>query len=454
MRLLARARERFWLIPLCGAALAVGLGLGSVALDQQLSDSVRLPFLFSSGADGARALLGAIVSSMISFTALVFSITIVTLQLTSGQFSPRVLRTFLQDRFNQVTLAVFIATFVYAMVVLRSVRSEFVPQIGVTVAFLLVLASVVVFLFYLHHIAQSIRVASIIASIGDETRDLIERRYPVGDDSAEPARAEPAPAELPRTELPRADPPSADPSSADRPRADPPSAETDPGAGPTHVVAAARPGIVAAVDDASLFRLVKGNGCRVELLRAVGEFVPTGAALLRVHGSDPPADLELCAAITLGEERTLEQDVGFGLRQLVDIAERALSPGINDPTTAIQVLDQLHDLLRRLATRPLRLRVHTTGDGRIAVWVPGPGFEDYLKLGVDEIDRWGADARRVRNRLRGMLRDLHTAALPEHRAPIARQLERWDERPGPLDQPDLTPSDVGLRPSRAWDERP
>jgi uncharacterized membrane protein len=157
------------LVPLICTVLAIGLGLGSIALDQLIRGSIQFPFLISSGVDGARALLSAIASSMITFTGLVFSITIVTLQLTSSQFSPRVLRTFLRDRFNQLTLGIFIATFVYAMVVLRSARGTddqldaFVPQLGVNVAFLLVLASVVVFLIYIHHITQSIRAANIIA---------------------------------------------------------------------------------------------------------------------------------------------------------------------------------------------------------------------------------------------------------------------------------------------------
>ncbi len=206
-----------------------------------------------------------------------------------------------------------------------------------------------------------------------------------------------------------------------------------------------------AVDDGMLARLAEGSDSVVELLRAVGEFVPAGAALLRVYGQHAPPDERWCAGIILGEERSLDQDVGFGLRQLVDIADRALSPGVNDPTTAIQVIDQLHDLLRRLAARPLPPLRRTTSEGRLVVFVPTPDFENYLVLAVDEIARWGSNAARVQNRLRGMLRDLHGAALPAHRAAITRQLLRWDEQPGQASEPDLTPSDVGLRPSPAWD---
>jgi uncharacterized membrane protein len=170
VRLMAWARGRFWLLPAVFGVTAGLLGVAMPALDGVLLQSRNLPFLFGGGPEGARALLSAIISSMISFTALVFSITIVVLQLTSSQFSPRVLRTFLRDRFNQVTLGVFVATFVYAMAVLRAVRgtadtSPFVPQLAVTTAFVFVLGSVLVFLFYLHHTAQAIRVATIIDGI-------------------------------------------------------------------------------------------------------------------------------------------------------------------------------------------------------------------------------------------------------------------------------------------------
>lgn len=423
MRWVTWTRDRFWLIPGACTVLAFGLGLGLIALDRVTQYSFQLPFVISSGVEGARAVLSAIAGSMITFTGLVFSITIVTLQLTSSQFSPRVLRTFLRDRFNQLTLGIFIATFVYAMVVLRSIRSsddqvdEFVPQLGVNLAFLLVIASVVVFLLYIHHIAQSIRVATIISSIATDTRALIERRYPLKLDEGEAAEH--------RT--------------------------SDGPVGPSRVVAAARPGVIVSVDDAMLARLAENSGSTVHLLRAIGEFVPTGAALLRVFGEDAPRDERLRAGIVLSEERTADQDIGFGLRQLVDIAGKALSPGVNDPTTAIQVIDQLHDLLRRLAARPLPPLRRTTSDGRLAVLVPTPDFETYLVLAVEEIAHYGSDSARLQNRLRGMLRDLHSAALPAHRGAIARQLLRWNEQSGHISEPDLSPSDVGLRPSSTVD---
>jgi len=406
-----RISERFWALPLLCALSALGLGVGLGRLDDALDTSFTLPFLFGGGPEGARALLSAIITSMISFTGLVFSITIVVLQLTSSQFSPRVLRTFLRDRFNQLALGVFVATFVYALVVLRAVRGTaqvdpFVPQLAVTVAFLFVLVSVGVFLGYINHIAESIRAATIIARIGKDTRGLLERRYPP--DSANAARRL----------LPE---------------------------GPVHEVPAGEPGVVQRVDDEALTRIAEERDLTICVLRAVGEFVPAGASLLEVHGKDPGDTERLSCAIELGNERTLDQDVGFGFRQLVDIAERALSPGVNDPSTAVQVIDQLHDLLRRLATRPLPPRQSFTDDGRLAVDVPGPSFGDYLGLAIDEIDRWGADAERVQHRIDAMLVDLDHVAHPEQRPVIVRALVGRDRHPPSLPSDGPPRSDTYLR---------
>jgi uncharacterized membrane protein len=424
VRLLAWARERFWFLPALCAVLAGAVGIAMPVLDTALLQSAGLPpfFLFTGGPEGARALLSAIISSMISFTALVFSITIVVLQLTSGQFSPRVLRTFLRDRFNQVTLGVFVATFVYAMVVLRAVRgtadvSPFVPQLGVTTAFVFVLGSVLVFLLYLHHIAQAIRAATIIDGIGEETRVVLDRRHPA-DDEAD---------------------------------GDPPGPDRTDGAG-GRLVLARRPGVVQSISMKALADAAQRAGATVEGLRSLGEFVAGGAALFRVYG-DGVDDERLIDAVLFGKERSLDEDVGFGLRQLVDIASRALSPGVNDPTTAVQVLDQLHDLLRRLAARPLPVRRVVRRDGRIVASTPTSGFADYLDLAVDEIHHWGGEDPRIRARLCGLLRDVHTVARPEHRLLIARKLAGWDELPPPAGVVvDLTPSDVGLR-SRAGPSR-
>lgn len=147
--------------------------------------------------------------------------------------------------------------------------------------------------------------------------------------------------------------------------------------------------------------------------------------------------------MVLGRERNLDEDVGFGLRQLVDLAERALSPGVNDPTTAIQGIDQIHDLLRRLASRPLPPRQRLT-HGRLAVDVPRPDFGDYLHLAFEELAHWAADNARVQRRLQVMLDDLYAAALPEHRPCLDRARARGEGWPNTPADP-LAATDVGLR---------
>lgn len=375
-------RTGFWAVPAVCVVVAVGLGLGVVELDRRRTESLR--FTFGAGPDGAREVLSAISTSMITFTGLVFSITIVVLQLTSSQFSPRVLRTFLRDRVSQLSLGVFVATFVYAMTVLRTVNSTdgstFVPSIATTVGLALLLLSVAVFVAYIHHIATAIQVSSILTAIGDETRDGIERRYPA--DRGSPGRYvhPPEPDEL------------------------------------AQVIATPRFGVIVRVDEERLVRLAAEHDVVLHTNRRPGDFVPEGAPLLQVVGDAEPPDVDaLARCFTFSRERTMQQDVAFGFRQLVDIAERALSTGVNDPTTAVQVLDQLHDLLRRLATRPLRDGLHADDRGVVRLVTPSETFADYAHLALDEIDAYGKDSAQVADRLSELRRDVRSVARPEHR---------------------------------------
>ena len=379
-----RVLDQFWLLPFTIALTAGGLALGAYQLDRALDTSVMLPFLFSGGPEGARSLLAAIITSMISFTGLVFSITILVLQLTSSQFSPRILRTFLRDRFTQVSLGVFVATFVYAVLVLRTVRSTsdaaFVPALSTTVGVGLLLLSVGMFVAYIHHVATTIQVSSILDRIGRETRAAIDRRFPAGggpqgDDS--------------RPLLPDV----------------------------CAVLPAPRSGALVRVDEAGLVEAAADADVVLRLRVRLGEHVPQGAPLIEVLGDGQRLDAgRALAAIRLARDRTLEQDVAFGFRQLVDIADRALSPGINDPTTAVQALDELHDLLRRLVTRRLPPAEHSDDRGALRLITPTEEFRDYLALALDEIEHYGADSLQVQQRVRGLLADLEAAARPEHRA--------------------------------------
>ncbi len=391
---LSRARDElrsmFWVIPTACVAASIGLALGLVDLDHALGASNAF-YLYPGPPSGARSFLSSITTAMISFTGLVFSITIVALQLTSGQFSSRVIRVFLRDRVIRFSLGVFVATFVYAMMVQRAVvgtnlNEAFVPQVAVTMAFVLVLASVGMFILYIDHVANMMRVATLVSTIGEESGHLMADRYP----------------------------PDQPPGESDLRL--PPAART---------VAAPRGAVVVSVNEAGLVDLARRAGVTVGLVPRIGDYVVTGAPLLSVHPDDgsagrraPLSDADLVSEVAFDSERTMEQDLAFGFRQLVDIAQRALSPGINDPTTATQVLDVLHDLLHQLATRHLPNGRIRDAEDRVRLIVPQYEFADFMDLAVGEIWRYGSDAARVPQRMARLVADVAEVALPEHRATV------------------------------------
>jgi uncharacterized membrane protein len=388
----AKLREGYWAIPAACVVVGGALAISLVHLDHGL-DREGLTVAFTGGPESARSLLSTIATAMFSLTALVFSITIVVLQLASSQFSPRALRTFLRDRQNQLALGVFLGTFVYALVALRAVRGRdglvdrFIPGITVTVAFLLVLVAVALFVQYIHHIAQSIRVVTIIDKIAGETRSAIDRVHP---DSG-PLEPDPPPSVVGARQ-----------------------------------VAAEGPGTVAAADVDRLVRIAAEEGGMVELVPCVGDFVATGMPLFDVVGVDG-RDGDLRAAVDLAVERDVRQDVAFGLRQLVDIAERALSPGVNDPSTAVQCLDQVHDLLRRLVARPYPSSTYHDDAGEPRAVVTSPAWSDHVALALDEIRHWGSRSPQVRQRMQAMVDDLIEIAAPERRGPLLARLPLWNE---------------------------
>ena len=381
----------------CVVALVVGVVLP--ALDIGLSDD--LSFIFQGGPAGARDLLGTIATAMISVTGLVFSITMVTLQLASSQFTPRVLGTFLSSRTVQNTLGVFVATFVFALTVSRSVRGgdgaeAFVPQLSVSVAFGLVLASVGFFLAFIHHITTSIQVTQVISSVGERTAALLDRMYPDAVDGDDLAAG--------------------------------PGWSPDPGM-PRRAVASARHGVVTWVDQKALVRWAAEHDVVVTVDRAVGEFVTEGQTVVRVWGVCDLPDEELEALydhLGLGSDRLMTQDVAFGFRQLVDIAERALSPGINDPTTAEQCIDEIHRLLRRLVGRASPSPFIADRDGAVRLVHSPQAVAELVAMPVRELAHYGAQSVRIIPRLREMLQDLLVASAPRYRTAVTGHLDELD----------------------------
>ncbi len=373
----------------------------------QIADALPLTlktYLFGGGAGAARTVLDAIASSLITVTSLTFSLTVVTLQLASGQFSPRLLRTFTRDRVVHVTLGLFLATFIYALTVLRTVRSstsdqqQFVPQVSVTVAFTLALASVLGLVLFLAHLAQEIRVETMLRNVHDEASETLRRVLPELDPTAGGGAALPVP---PRSAVP---------------------------------LSAGSSGFLTRLNEHALVAAAVDADAVVLLDRIPGDSViagtPVGAAWPRDAGSFDPdtwsrLGQRVAKAICTGFERTAAQDVSYGLRQLTDVAIRALSPGINDPTTAVHALSHSSALLCELVCRDLGPRLLRDEQGAVRVVLRGPDLADLLELVVTQPRRYGAGDPFVLARLSALLRELAwRVQLPEQRREIADQLTR------------------------------
>ena len=398
-------RTQLWPLPALAIAVAVTAGVLLPRLDAEIDD--RLPadvtyYLFGGGADAARAILEGVAGSLITVTSLTFSLTVVTLQLASSQFSPRLLRTFSSDRFVQVTLGLFLGTFAYALTVLRTVRTAaddqppVVPQISVTVAFVLAIASVFALVVFLAHLAKEIRVETTMATVHGDASDTLRRVLPGRD--ADPAPAAPAV------------PPSAIP------------------------VGAGSSGFLTWVDDRALLRAALAADAVVAVTEPPGSSliaaVPMGSCWRVDGGEFDPDELDrLRAAVAdgvhTGPERTAAQDAEFGFRQLVDVVVKALSPGVNDPTTAVHGLGHLSALLTELAGRALGPRVLADDDGRVRVILRRPTFDEVLDLAVSPARRYGSGDPEVLTRLFRLLSEVAWVAPdPDQRAAVADQLRR------------------------------
>lgn len=386
-----RLRGSLWFLPTVFVVVAVLLAIVTLRVDNAIGGQIR--FGFSGSFTSASTMLSTIAGAIVTLTALVFSITVIALQLASSQYSPRVLRSFLGDRRSQLALGVFLATFAYTMVVLRSVRDErdelsaFVPAISVHVAFALAGLSLAFFVFYVHHIAQTMQASVILANVAGETRRAIDRLHPrVG--------------------------------GAPRPAPEPGWRPDEP---PRRVHWTGTSGYVQAIAEDHLMERAIELDAIIRVIPAPGDFLARSAAVLEVW---LPPDEECPPTIDtwfgVGYERTVRQDPAFGFRQLVDIAERALSPGVNDPTTAVQCIDRLYELLLCLGDRdfpdPHRLDDH----GRLRVVVPRLGWDDYVRLAFEEIRQYGESSIQVSRRLRMVLTDL-AATVDEPRRPVIRE---------------------------------
>ncbi|GAA1469040.1 DUF2254 domain-containing protein [Microbacterium thalassium] len=399
--------SRLWPLPLVAVIAGVILGVALPVIDRAVDASLPSwvgTFVFSGGVDAARAVLSAIAGSLITAASLTFSLTVVALQLASSQASPRLLRMFASDRMVHATLAMFLGTFAYALTVLRTVEDatedadEFVPRLALTAASVLTLSSVIVLTFFLAHLARQLRVETMMRDVHREASETIAL---MADDAPGAPAAAPA-----------------------RP-------------GHARTVPAPTSGFITGVDREALVRVAAEADAVVRELRTVGENVVEGTPLIEWWPSDPMVrpDAEtserlaesLAECFSAAYERTPPQDVGFGLRQLADVAAKALSPGVNDPTTAVHALGHIAAVLGDLAERDERPAAWADADGAARLIPAGGGFADFAEVGLQQIRRYGAGDPDVAARLFAVIDDVAwRARRPSERDVLLGQLERLE----------------------------
>ncbi len=405
-----------WFLPavFVVAALATGYGLSQLDLSE---DSFLAPLLFKGEAGAARELLIVVSGTMITVTGLVFVLTVVALQIASTQFSPRLLRSFLQDRGTRLVLSTFVATFAYSLGGLFTVGQQtdqgaFVPQLAVTGSLLLALVSVGMLVYYIQHITNSIRIDAVMLSVRQATIAAIRHHHPLPINQSTGHRRGPKPPD------------------------------------PAVLIPVARSGYLQEVDIDALVRSAAAAGVTVRVRPQVGHHLVAGSTLAWVWQDDDgpidtePLTAEINRAMMLTVERRVDNDIGFGIRQLVDIALRAVAPSMNDPYTAVQAVQHLSIVMAELATR-------ATDDILVeqpaTVFVPVPDFSLILDTLCSNLRRSAADRPRV---MVALLRLLETVAASgtsaERREAVAQQVRLIVDESRRVVQPasDLRPVEV------------
>ena len=397
-------RTSFWFVPSLIVAVSIALAVVLVEAGSTGSYSDRWlahwPRLFGAGAEGARGMLSTIAGSMMTVVGVTFSMTLVTLALASSQYTSRILRNFMRDRVTQVVLGIFTGIFTYCLVVLRTIRggegSGFIPNLAVAFGVVLAIGGISALIFFIHHIASSIQAANIIASVAAETMAAVDRLFPekLGHGPVD-SDEDQSPLPLPKRSW--------------------------------QAVAARGNGYIQNVDNAALLRLAREHQTIVRMERGIGTFVVQGTTLASLALEDPPekeiiADLQ--AAYSINRYRTVEHDTAFGIRQIVDMALRALSPSINDTTTAVMCVDYLTAILARLAPRqiPSSRRYE---EGELRVLTIGPTFEGLLAESFDQIRSSAQGNVAIMLRMLGALQTIAGLTAKPSRRRALRDQARW-----------------------------
>jgi uncharacterized membrane protein len=335
----------------------------------------------------ARTVLGTMASSMFTFVVFVSSALLVAVQLASAQLTPRVIAFVFRDPITRWSLALFVFTFTFCLATLVRI-SEVVPLLTSYVAAYGSVASLGVFLYLIDHVGRIVRPSGAMRSVAELGREVIQKVYP-------------RPFERGRSMMPES--------------VQPPAGQL------TRTIACPWDGVILAFNIRGLVSLARHADCIIELVPQVGDSIAAGDPLFRVLGGGAEmSEYTICQSVAVGQERTSEQDPIFVFRILVDIASKGLSPGINDPTSAVLAVDQIHHLLRIVGSRCLDDERVKDVDGRLRLVYRTPNWEDFVYLAVTEIRHYGAESIQIARRLRAMLENL-IQTLPEERCPLLRK---------------------------------
>ncbi len=367
----------YWFVPSVMAVLATALAFTMLMLDRSGKADINYWWSYTGGADGARSLLGAVAGSMISVSATAFSITIVALQLAGSNFGPRLLRNFMQDTGNQVVLGTFIGTYIYCLLVLRTIHGEgdgygqFVPQLAITCGTLLAIISIGVLIYFINHASTIIQVSHIIEKVCDDLDRVIDRLFPkkIGRSVPEGQGI----GEIPDN--------------------------FDSVASPVRVT---NNGYIQAIDDEELMKMARQHNLLLRIESKPGKFVVKDSNLVMVFPGESvnkKLTKEINDAFILGRERSEQQDIEFPIAQLVEIALRALSPGINDPFTAIRCVDRLGAGLSRLAQKDFPSPYRYDDDNKLRVIAFGVTFEGLVDSAFNSIRQYARSDTSVTIRL-------------------------------------------------------
>lgn len=354
----------YWFVPVLMMLAAAATAAVAVSVDVHAGAITRHLDLFAASAAGARDMLTTVASAMMTVAGLTFSITIVALTVAAQQYGPRLLRNFMRDRVNQFVLGAFVAVFLYCLLVLGTIRADaqggFVPYFAVTLGVVLGMLGLVVLAYFIHHISTSIHASQVVHMVAVEIDEGIERLFPEELGAAAP---------MPPPPLPEG---TGDP------------------------VLAAATGYLQLVDGDGLVDAARAHDVVVRLAYRPGDYVVAGTPVATVwpRGTDALAR-RINDALILGAQRTPLQDVAFSIDQLVEVAVRALSPGVNDPFTAMTCIDRLVSALCRLARRRFPSPFRVDADGALRVVVEPPTFAALVDTAVDQIREYGRDSTAV-----------------------------------------------------------